>query len=94
MSKHYKITLPLPEGDGDALAQGRYRVNPDGSHTQMTVREVREKAAAAALERLAKIDAKGHDCDEHTEHEEYVRENGGIGDSYVCGICGDLLQVG
>lgn len=37
---------------------------------------------------------KGHDCNDHLVHQTYDRGNGVLGDSYVCGICGDLIQVG
>ena len=49
---------------------------------------------ARSEEREKRIKAKGHDCDEHRVHGTYLRDNGSENDSYHCGICGDLLQVG
>ena len=53
---------------------------------------VEAKKRSEAIQK--RIKEKGHDCFDHSVHEHYERENGGIGDAYYCAICGDLLQVG
>ena len=65
-----------------------------GTFKEMTDAEVKTWREEAERERQKRIADKGHDCDEHIVHETYDRGNGGVGDSYVCSVCGEILQVG
>jgi len=65
-----------------------------GTFREMSEEEVRTWREEAAIERAKRIKRKGHDCEEHSVHETYERDNGGVGDSYVCSVCGEILQVG
>jgi len=71
-----------------------FQIGTDGSSHRLTEQEIVEMDKKAARSRAKRVKAKGHDCDEHLVHETYVRDNGGVGDAYYCGICGDLIQVG
>lgn len=65
-----------------------------GTFREMSEEEVKLWREEAARERAERIAEKGHDCEDHRVHETYERDNGGVGDSYVCSVCGEILQVG
>tara|TARA_R110002110_G_scaffold69439_12_gene187218 strand:- start:1570 stop:1788 length:219 start_codon:yes stop_codon:yes gene_type:complete len=65
-----------------------------GTFRELTDAEVKDRNEVAERERLQRIADKGHDCEDHRVHETYERDNGGVGDSYVCSVCGEILQVG
>tara|TARA_R100001143_G_C3276711_1_gene94757 strand:+ start:222 stop:461 length:240 start_codon:yes stop_codon:yes gene_type:complete len=65
-----------------------------GTFKEMTDAEVKTWREEAERERQKRIAEKGHDCEDHRVHETYDRGNGGVGDSYVCSVCGEILQVG
>jgi hypothetical protein len=70
---------------------GHYR-QIDGVWTKMTDEEVAAMYAEADKENAARIKAKGHDCNEFVEWR--YDADSRLGDYYICGRCGDLLQVG
>jgi len=61
-------------------------------HGQMTAETKARLAAEAEAEHARHVAEKGHDCSDYVEHRFDPKSR--LGDYYVCGRCGDLLQVG
>jgi len=72
----------------------QYQMNEAGDWVELTAAEAQESRREAKAEHAKQVAAKGHDCWEHSVHEHYERAGGGLGDSYVCALCGEVLQVG
>jgi hypothetical protein len=83
------VTIEVPAFAGEAYRQG-----PDGKFVKMTDEERAVAYAESEVRHAARVKAKGHDCNDHVVHELFESSRGGMQDSYVCGLCGDLLQVG
>lgn len=64
----------------------------DGEWVELTEEEVLEQHREAQRQWEARVAELGHDCYDHSVHG--YDPSSPLGDYYVCGICGDLLQVG
>ena len=69
-----------------------YRKCSDGKIIEVSQEEVAALLDAAEVEWKERVNTKGHDCFDHAVHE--VDNKMTLRDYYICGLCGDLLQVG